>query len=89
MARKTRKTIDIKRLIEIVNSRNEKSTCSAEIRAGWNDLIEQVLMETNNYEGFQYLRYNEVPVGALAGIEPGHDNGRPIIPDSSRRRYIS
>ena len=59
--RKSRKTIKLEKLVELVNERNRKSTCSSEVRQGWNSLLEQALMESDNYQGFYYLETKDVP----------------------------
>ena len=82
---KTRKTISIDRLVALVNEHNKVSTCRPEIRTGWNALLEEVLMQTDTYGGYNYLTQAEVP----AGHEPGVTGkvGCFSFPDESRRRY--
>ena len=63
-----RKTFPVNKLIENVNERNRLSICSAEVRNGWNSVLTDILMATDNYEGFRYLQSNEVPHGELPGI---------------------
>lgn len=94
-----KKNIAVQRLIESVNAQNAGSTCSPEVRAGWNSLLENVLHETGNYRGFSYLNEFEVPKGQLPGIrlvspvQWNHDGSKIIaqavreFPDESRRRY--
>jgi hypothetical protein len=86
-----RTTVDVKALVEEVNYRNRESTCSAEVRDGWNSLLEEVLMSTKNYAGFGWLSAKEVPAGERPGIVwsgEGTDNiGTPSFPDDSRRVY--
>ena len=55
MARK-KKTFKITELINMVNRMNEESTCSPEVRTGWNCFVEGILMETNTYEGYNFAR---------------------------------
>ena len=55
MARK-KKTIKIKDLISAVNQMNEQSTCPPEVRIGWNCFVEGILMESNNYEGYNFAK---------------------------------
>ena len=63
-----KKTISIKRIVEIVNERNEKSTCGKGEREGWNSLLETILLETDNYEGFTFLTDSQVPSTEKPGI---------------------
>lgn len=52
---RNRKTIEIKRLLEIVNQRLRNSTCSDAERDAMSSLLEQVLDETGNYAGYEVL----------------------------------
>lgn len=52
---------------EIVNRRNRLSTCPADIRFGWNDVLEEVLLQKGQYFGFRYLCRDEVPRGEASG----------------------
>ena len=80
-----RKTIEVNKIIDFVNSRNKKSTCSKDTRIGWNELLEQIIMETDNYNGFRYLTFDDVEHGQLPGINYGRD--KTTFPDDSRRQY--
>ena len=73
MARK-KKTFKIKEIIKMVNRMNEESTVSPEVRMGWNCFVEGILMETGNYEGYNFARNAFDP-------QTGE------IIDDSRRRY--
>lgn len=85
---KPRKTFDVEQLRLEVNRRNRESTCSPEVREGWNDILSTILMETNNYHGFGYLDSSSVPEGHESGIifddSPAHNH---VFPDESRRVY--
>ena len=59
--RKSRKTVKLKEIVDLVNERNKKSTCDPKTRQGWNSLLEQLLMQADNYQGFRLLEQNEVP----------------------------
>lgn len=50
-----RKTIKIRDLILEVNRRNRESTCSAEVRRGWNTLLADILCDNNVYAGYGYV----------------------------------
>jgi hypothetical protein len=83
-----RKTIDVLFLLDKVNDRNRLSTCPADIREGWNSLLEEVLHSTGNYAGFGYLSANDVPEGEKPGIS--HDGDfTPRFPDETRRVYYT
>lgn len=80
-----KKTISVKQLVDKVNEKNRLSTCSSDIRNGWNDLLEFVLRETNQYNGFGYLQQHEVPEGQLPGIIKSPEKS--TYPDDSRKVY--
>jgi hypothetical protein len=63
------KTVKIAEILQTVNARNEGSTCSREMRQGWNSLLESILMAAGVYIGFGYLLKTEVPVGHSPGME--------------------
>lgn len=83
-----KKTFNVENLRKKVNERNMRSTCDSKIREGWNDILEAVLHETGNYNGFNYLRADRVPTGEKPGIifdeSPSHDH---VFPDETRRVY--
>lgn len=85
-----RKTVSIADLLSEVNRRNKQSTCSADVRDGWNSLLETVLHNANLYEGYGYLSQEEVPPGEKPGIDKHCRDGAPTrerFPDESRRHY--
>ena len=84
-----RKTIDIVTLVDDVNYMLMTSRCDPAIRRGMTVVLERMLHETNNYDGFRYLRSDEVPEGFKPGIDPSmpHDNPDARYPDESRRQY--
>jgi hypothetical protein len=63
-------------IVQLVNGRNRTSVCAAECRQGWNSLLEELLEQAGDYNGFAILTAAEVPQGQ----QPGHL-------DSSRRAY--
>jgi hypothetical protein len=73
MARK-KKTFKIIELINMVNKMNEESTCSPELRQGWNCFVEGILMESGNYEGYLFTKN-------------AFDPQTKEIVDDSRRKY--
>jgi hypothetical protein len=76
------KTIKVVDVIARVNACNRCSTCPAEVRRGWNSLLEEILAATDSYAGFGYLKETEVPRGEQPGI-----TGNGTFPDESRRTY--
>ena len=71
MGRK-RKTFDIAELLHTVNRRNQSSTCSPEVRQGWNSLLETVLHGADLYNGYGYLMQTDLKdsaVNSKPGIE--------------------
>ncbi len=69
MGRK-RKTFDIAELLYTVNSRNAGSTCSPEVRQGWNSLLETVLHGADLYNGYGYLEQGNLK-GSAVNSKPG------------------
>ena len=55
MTRK-RKTFKIAELINMANKMNAESSCSRELRLGWNVFVKGILIETNNYEGYLHAQ---------------------------------
>jgi hypothetical protein len=83
-----RKTVGVAEVIRMVNRSNRLGQGSAEHRAGHNALLETILHATENYEGFRYLRPNEVPEGEQPGLIAGPDGEAIAFPDETRREYI-
>lgn len=85
-----RKTLEIRALVETVNRRNRESTCTEDVRRGWNSLLETVLHGAGVYAGFGYLGAADVPEGEKPGIiwhgEPAETTKREF-PDETRREY--
>ena len=52
----SRKTFKITELIKMVNKMNAESSCSRELRLGWNVFVKGILIETNNYEGYLHAQ---------------------------------
>lgn len=89
------KTIKVETIIDEVNYRNSHSSCSKEVREGWNGLLEYFLHSNGVYNGFQYLTADKMR-GDAAGREPGilvgpgvGAGGAPSIQDETRRHYFS
>ncbi len=83
---KRKKVVKLIDLIAIVNKCNRESTCDARTRDGWNHLLGEVLLSTDNYAGFRYLSASEVPPNEKPGIAGECPAYR--FPDQSRREYI-
>ena len=94
MARK-RKTINVLKVLEKANhylrhsqARSPEGVAEMEARRrGVASLLEGVLWETGNYEGFNYLSEGEVPTGELPGIVRNETYPHEF-PDESRRVYF-
>lgn len=84
-----RKTVNVVEMIEWTNRRNRESTCSAEIRKGWNTALEEILHLTGNYAGFGYLTVDQVPPGQLPGVIRGATPKEVTFPDESRVFYYT
>ena len=68
-----RKTIEVSQLVAHVNESLRTSTDSPEVRLGMILLLDKVLFETGNYNGFRYLYEYEVPSGHRPGINATAD----------------
>ena len=79
-------TISIKSMKRKINDILLKSTCSPEKRWGIIMFIEDLLMETGNYNGYGYLTKGEMMPGSLPGISLDSE-GKNIFPDETRRYY--
>lgn len=94
---KRRKTFAVADLKKKVNLRNQNSTCSAAERMAWNSILEDILMETGNYQGFKYYTRSDLELTEAADCLPGIvwktlPNGdftpdREAETDESRRYY--
>jgi hypothetical protein len=86
MARQT-KRIAILNMIENVNRKNRESTCSADVRQGWNALLEDMLHATGNYSGFGYYSNDELPASMAPGVryETNDDGVRLPAADMNER----
>lgn len=71
---KTRKTIEVSEIKNKLNDVLKNSTCSDSERLAIASVLEGFLSSTGNYRGFGYLDLEIV-------------NGKPIIPNESRRHY--
>jgi hypothetical protein len=89
-------TVRLADIVDEVNRRNGASTCSPECRAGWNSLLESLMMGNENYNGFNNLDANQL-TGDAIGQPPGiiwgyneqgeRDNRFNQYPDDTRRVY--
>ena len=84
---KQKKTFAVDSLREIVNGRNRFSTCSPEIRRGWNAILIDILYQSGNYKGFCYLKSEEIVGEASPGISRD-ENGKVIFPDDTRINFF-
>lgn len=73
-----RKTFSIAKLLHSVNKKNAESTCSAEVRQGWNSLLSDILMQADVYAGYNYLGPEDLPEGELPGIAFETSDGSPL-----------
>ena len=80
-----RKNVSIRSLIMQVNKMNAESTCSKEVRQGWNGLLEDIMMDAKVYAGYGHLRADQVPADCLPGITGTSGNYQ--FPDDTRRFY--
>jgi len=83
-----RTTIDISDLLELINRRNQAGTQTPAAREAANELLEDVLHATGNYEGFGYLNRGQVPSGASPGIKMDGAEHSFAGCDETRRNYF-
>ena len=86
---KSRKTASIAQILFDVNQKNVLSTCSAEVRQGWNSMISSILMAAEVYSGFGYLRGTDLPKGQEPGIAFCNAMGTPLTSDEYYERLTS
>lgn len=89
MKRSKRKTISVEELKDLVNSKNTSSLCNPKQRDGWNVMLEEVLHATDNYNGFNYLRKEQMECDQDPGIITFHfpKPYNHLFLDESRRYY--
>lgn len=63
-----RKTFDVDSFRNLINNMLAGSVCTAGERKSMLIILEHVLMETGNYNGYRYLSKEHVPEGHLPGI---------------------
>ena len=71
--RKGRKTFEVETIREIANEMLKYESAfirddDPRFRAGVSALLEKILMESRNYNGFRYLDKGELPEGSTPGI---------------------
>lgn len=85
---KPRKTIEIEQIKEQANSFffNSKNEL-AESRKVLQNFVSQILMDTGNYKGFQYITKQQMMTsGYTYGVD--WSSGKPIHSDESRIRFL-
>jgi hypothetical protein len=93
-----RKTFDVDEYRTMINQSLAISTCSADMRKGMIVMLEEILHQTGNYKGFQYLMQGQVAAGERPGIfvnftgliesTPVDERFDPALTDSTRVWYI-
>jgi len=86
-----RKTVDVSSTKDKVNEMLAVSTCSAGVRQGAINVLENILHETGNYRGFRYLGVDEIPANQTPGIRWGFDDNvvaRFFNTDPTRVQYF-
>ena len=63
-----RKTVEVSSIKDQINFMLANSRCPVEGRKSMMVILENVLMDTKNYNGFRYLGEKEVPAGEMPGI---------------------
>jgi len=85
----SRKTTEVAALITYAN--NELAavfpTASTDRRMGVISMVERILSDSDNYNGYRYLDNNEVE-GDLPGIREGNRDNQFDNTDDTRRHYF-
>lgn len=68
MSRKTIKVEEIKNRLNELLANYDSNICSSEYILGQRLLLEDILFQTGNYNGFQFLEEKEVPRGEKPGV---------------------
>jgi len=76
----SRKTVNVRNLIEKVNHKNKVSTCDPLVRQGWNSLLEDILHQTDNYNGFNYYYESDLAPNTTPGIRTEIDKYGVVTP---------
>ena len=63
-----RKTISVAQLVNETNLRNKVSSCAPEIRQGWNHMLESILHDSGNYQGFGFYTQSDLAKDITPGI---------------------
>jgi hypothetical protein len=79
-----KKTIKVELMKETVNRMLSQGILGLDYRMGAISILEAVLLDTGNYDGYRYLCENEVPCLQQPGIREGADFNNT---DMSRRYY--
>lgn len=85
MARK-RKNIPVKEFVNMGNQILRDCRENADFRKGVFLVMEEVLMQTGQYQGFRYLTEKEVPEGEDPGVKTV--DGEMKFCDGTRRAYF-
>jgi hypothetical protein len=81
----SKKTINVKELKEKVNGFLSQSTCNEDVRRGMICILENVLQDSGNYKGYDYLNQTQVPAGHKPGININIHGEDPFIYDIVER----
>ena len=99
---KSRKTYEIKKIVEHANKMLKLKNQTQSERQGIIFILEEILHESGNYYGWIYLRKDDLPEGVLPGIDWekyeacksfSNWNDAPFsknecYPDETRRKYF-
>jgi hypothetical protein len=86
----TKKTIAVKTIVDQLNDTLSTGFQTIQERQAIMTFVEQILRDTGNYRGFQYLTQEQVPLNQLPGIrgKNGDEVGsRFMNTDSTRVKY--
>ena len=86
------KTIPVEELVRTINHLLATHTSTPDYALGLIVALEQILNQTNNYRGYQYLEQHEVPKGFQPGIiweegQQGRKEATFLNTDPTRVRY--
>ena len=88
---KTKKTVPVANLIVklngILQSYHEGMVNVQEIN-GIRNFVEDIMMDTGNYNGYSYLTINEVPAGERPGIQMNGFGAEELFEDTDHNRVL-
>lgn len=84
---KPRKTIPVEKIRDLVNGFLSNPNTTKEGRELMSTMIEVILFDTDNYQGFNYLGWMKGGCDAWLALNDHNADKSPYIGDETRRHY--